>query len=569
MAIQLERFAGLLIRWFATAVIVVSLVVTVKVYQTKGNFTSAHKAAFNTLMLAWTLLLSLNFIGSFKELARALRGRISELASNPEQQQLANGLESLWTVWRLWRRSPPKPLQIFCVAWVYNLVHYARVRTYSLALNLVCASIAHSRSTGADDSQAAQISLALTSLTYTVDDGTDYRDTYIDSGMVNVSMLSCYFEQEFPYKCPVNNQRTQALAHAYGETSLATEIHTVNVMDDVLQSDNDNGYYWLNESRQYAYRFKEFNPDDVQKIYPFFTNRTITAESRNCISYEVNLDNKQNPDILKWVMTIPTAYRDRGGTTYIYRGLLDPKYANSPDAVCGSRCTYVWAYRNPSEEMPKPALYKCPVSISNVTNARTEMHHVPDGVARVAAASIVVQGRSARSQHRHRPGNNFTQYRFYSIGNPWNLKGNDLEDVGNKAAKFALGSIAMMANSNPTIQISGYVPHLGHKLRVYQPYLAILLSGIVVAHFAVFAYTVYWATRAGGSTDHMNKHQIGSPGIDTEHANKSRHSLAVASMVVTLAGQEEHTDASVSDTGENADDEVFVDAVQAQPSQIV
>ena len=283
-----------------------------------------------------------------------------------------------------------------------------------LALNLVCASIAHSRSTGADDSQAAQISLALTSLTYTVDDGTDYHDTYIDSGMVNVSMLSCYFEQEFPYKCPANNARTQALAHAYGETSLATEIHTVNVIGDILQSDNDNGYYWLNESRQYAYRFKEFNPDDVQKIYPFFTNRTITAESRNCISYEVNLDNNQNPDILKWVMTIPTAYRDKGGTTYIYRGLLDPAYANQPNAVCGSRCTYVWAYRNPSDEMPEPALYKCPVTISNVSNARTEMHHVPDRVARVAAASIVVQGRSVPQQHR--PGNNFTQYQFYGIG---------------------------------------------------------------------------------------------------------------------------------------------------------
>ena len=126
-----------------------------------------------------------------------------------------------------------------------------------------------------------------------------------------------------------------------------------------------------------------------------------------------------------------------------------------------------------------------------------------------------------------------------------------------------------MANSNPTIQITGYVPHLGHKLRVYQPYLAILLSGIVVAHFAVSAYTVYWVTRAGGSSDHMKERQMGSPGGDAEHANGSQHSLAVTSTVVTLAGQEEHTDAPVSDTGENADDEEFVDAVQAQPSQIV
>ena len=54
-----------------------------------------------------------------------------------------------------------------------------------------------------------------------------------------------------------------------------------------------------------------------------------------------------------------------------------------------------------------------------------------------------------------------------------------------------------MIDTNPQISLPGHVPHLGHKVVIYEPYFSVLLAYIVGAHFAVFAATVYWVSRAG------------------------------------------------------------------------
>ena len=54
-----------------------------------------------------------------------------------------------------------------------------------------------------------------------------------------------------------------------------------------------------------------------------------------------------------------------------------------------------------------------------------------------------------------------------------------------------------MATMNPTVQVPGHVPFLGHKVQIYEPFFAIVLSAIVTAHVAVFIATVFWVNRAG------------------------------------------------------------------------
>ena len=49
-------------------------------------------------------------------------------------------------------------------------------------------------------------------------------------------------------------------------------------------------------------------------------------------------------------------------------------------------------------------------------------------------------------------------------------------------AAFAIGSIATMANNNPTIRAPGLVPHLGSRLNVHWDYALPLLVGIAVVH---------------------------------------------------------------------------------------
>ena len=53
--VEMNRPHHLLYRWLGTAFLTALLISTVKIYQAKGNFTSTHKTAFMTIMLALML----------------------------------------------------------------------------------------------------------------------------------------------------------------------------------------------------------------------------------------------------------------------------------------------------------------------------------------------------------------------------------------------------------------------------------------------------------------------------------------------------------------------------------
>ena len=86
--------------------------------------------------------------------------------------------------------------------------------------------------------------------------------------------------------CP-DQVTVETVAHTYGEMNLLANYRTYNEIADVLNSEHDYQYYWrqTRNQQQLAYRFNEYNPDDTQKVYPSFTNRTITAESIKCYAY--------------------------------------------------------------------------------------------------------------------------------------------------------------------------------------------------------------------------------------------------------------------------------------------
>ncbi|KAL8816367.1 MAG: hypothetical protein Q9223_004609 [Gallowayella weberi] len=279
---------------------------------------------------------------------------------------------------------------------------------------------------------AAQLALALTNLTFSVDDGTNYNDTYVNHGMVSVPDLKCYHRQDGTRDCPGDTVPIQTLAHAYGEMNLAAEWRTYDQLDEVLRSQHDYRYYWRQtpNRRQFAYRFNEFNPTDNQSAYPYFTRRLITVESLGCTTFNnITKDDKvpQNFTYSNGSFTgsvkIPPAFLGREGTTYIYSGFHNPSKAGSPTVVCGPRCVIMLAYKNPSGlTKEKEAFYQCPIDVSNVQNADPDQpaHLVPHSVARVAAASIALQGRWAGSRADPLPKDedqkNFQQYFFYANG---------------------------------------------------------------------------------------------------------------------------------------------------------
>lgn len=273
---------------------------------------------------------------------------------------------------------------------------------------------------------------ALISITYTVDDAQDFTGTYLRNGDVAVKDLTCYLHAGFK-DCPFQVIQDQ-LAHSYGEVTQGPDATSklecgyYSSLDDIIHSNYDYPYYCRRNTtiQEFAYLYKEYNPNDRQKIYPHFTNRVIRASSGKCNEYSETGsrqttvgDNFPNTiSALNFTYTdgqrngtipIPTSALGRDGTTYIYRGPSPP--ANATTYGFGPRGIVIWVYRNPGANQDS-RFFECPVTVEAVTNVRNPLHNISDSTARQAAASIALQGqfRNARNDR------DFTQWQWYANG---------------------------------------------------------------------------------------------------------------------------------------------------------
>jgi hypothetical protein len=261
-------------------------------------------------------------------------------------------------------------------------------------------------------------------VTYTVDDGTSYNDTYITTKTVNATNFQCYITNSTQVNCP-GDVPSQATAHFYGELSQRSG-HCAQYTDitELQGPTSDPAYYCPpvpEDKQEYAYRFKEYDPKDLQGICPSFSNRTITVSSGTCFEYEeIGRTNDRDlfGDVAAWKytygnktfnsnITIPKASEGRSGTTYVYRGTKHPR--DTETYACGARCILMFAHKSQGPDQPS-TFYECPITVSPVKNATRDEHHFPDRVARVAAASIALQGRWAGTSEKKI----WTQYQFYA-----------------------------------------------------------------------------------------------------------------------------------------------------------
>lgn len=272
--------------------------------------------------------------------------------------------------------------------------------------------------------QLGQIFVALISLTYTVNDGKTYNDTYFSNGPVNVANLTGYFNGDRLLSAEDN----QALAHTYGETSQSNkECESYEDIADVYRSPNNPPYFCRRTvgKHEFAYRFKEYNPKDIERDYPSFTHRIITTSSGVCLKYTElgqsdGLDLNKNMaaknfaffnSTYKSNISIPISHLGWASTTYIYRGPDIPSL--DQDNSCGARCLWIWAHRDSVPNNNVSTFFQCPITISEVSNMTTDLYNVPDSVARVAAASIALQGRWVLGPQPNTKI--WTQYQFYAI----------------------------------------------------------------------------------------------------------------------------------------------------------
>lgn len=280
----------------------------------------------------------------------------------------------------------------------------------------------------------AQLAAAVISITYSIDDGKDYNGTYLRNGSVRVTDLSCYLH-DHDKECP-NQVIQDQLAHAYGDNTQGPdsvsplECGEYSDVESVIKSKQNFPYYCRRNTtiQEFAYRFNEYNPNDTQEAYPYFTDRVVTASSGVCNEYTetgnqagvVGDDKTYPPNAISALnitytngtyngsIFIPTSALGREGTTYIYRGPAVPSAATTYGF--GRRGLIMWVYRNPGTQSSR--FFECPVTVSNVTHVQNPAHDISDATAREAVASIALQGQFRGTRNNV----DFTQWQWYASG---------------------------------------------------------------------------------------------------------------------------------------------------------
>ena len=420
------------------------------------------------------LALGLNFLESLKDLAKVLRWRIlANRSFTIREVDLILGGESLMKLITLMWESTRKPLTLFvCALWIF--------------INL-----------------AAQGSIAVMGLTYSMDSGYASNGTYTKHGQVNVAKLDCYYSFGV---CRAAAEAGMAVSHTYGQLTRGRMSCPYSNDSDIREASQLCYYFNHTKGQEFAYRFNEYNPGDTTLSYPFLTNRTIRASTGQCYEYAVNVDNPQFVDIPDGIggaqvfpiynetwnntITIPRSVSANDATTYIYNGTLEPQDANTQS--CGPRCLWMYAFRSRGVITNRlDAVFVCPITVSDVYNASLPFHSLPSDLARLGAGSIALTGRYTNPTG---PDRDWRQYQLYPWGSDWEIENLDKQEVGARMAEFALGSVAGMASLNPTQLRPGTLPILGYHLSIHWKYIIALCAVIAGVH-ALLVALMLWIAR--------------------------------------------------------------------------
>ncbi|ERF70237.1 hypothetical protein EPUS_00425 [Endocarpon pusillum Z07020] len=465
-------------RFIGTVTFLSLVVVTLKFYADAGNISDRRKTGFNVIITILSLFLGLNFFEVFKDMARIYRWRVlTKISFNLREFVLILDGENLMNLLRLMRESRTRPFIVFaCLAWI--------------ALNLL-----------------AQGSIALINLTYDVDGGNDATGTIFRPGMVLVPKLDCYYNYED--LCPIFEEAPQVLAHSFGEAITSQPSCNYTSTASILDYTRECYYFRRHDRQEYAFRYSEHNPNDKARAYPYLTDRIITASPGGCRELNITKTSRvDDPDgrgaVTRFELsnspyssniTVNNAHLAHDATTYIYQGFKIPQHATIFD--CGDRCMVIYALRQRGGVRKEPdRVFECTITISSVTNVSDPVfleHHVPDDIARLAAASIALQG---RYQNPFRDETKrWWQSQLYPWASKWETDGLSAQEIGGLISEFAIGSLATMAHLNPTTTMPGTLPILASRVRVTW-WGIISLAVCIASTHALLVLVMLWVSKA-------------------------------------------------------------------------
>ncbi|KAL8938623.1 MAG: hypothetical protein Q9216_003799 [Gyalolechia sp. 2 TL-2023] len=465
-------------RLIFTAVLIAVTLIIVKVYEQKSPVSLDDKHVFNTIVTVVNLALALNFLEAFKDMAKVLRWRVlANRKFTVRETDLILGGESLLKLATLALGSLKKPLTVFvCAFWIL--------------LNIL-----------------AQASVAIITLNYSMETGVNSTGVTTSRGNVSFAKIDCYYNSGNCTTAPDQPPEVaQNEAHAYGEASLRERRCPYETDDDIFKSREDCTYFTRGDSQEYAYRYMEYNPDDRARAYPHPTERLIKTSTGQCSQYKPNASHPVgSPDGPASILVFPysdgredTALRIArtdsafDSTTYAFTGIHPPQAASASTVVCGPRCIWVYAIRHHGPVTERDdEIFKCPITVSNVSNVDDMAHVVPHNTARLAAASIALSGRYTNPDSDEKE---WQQYQWYPYGSYWELGDLSAQEVGSRMAEFAIGSLTSMANYNPQQNVSGTLPTLGYSLSVHWSYM-IALAAVITGVHCLLVGLILWIAR--------------------------------------------------------------------------
>lgn len=223
------------------------------------------------------------------------------------------------------------------------------------------------------------------------------------------------------------------------------------------------------------YLFHEKTPRywDTVTVDPLtvFTSRRINSSS-TCKSWIVSDGGDGSQDKI----TLATDIGPRDVRILLRGGFDQTTFMTDTSLSCGSGCRSISAFE---ASLVSPWYYECNVTVSEVENAEISEHHVGADLRTMAAAGIALQGYAMSSF----ANNTSLQYRSYPAESTFGLpiQGDNIS-MEMLLARFAIGVVAVTAENNNPVIVSGYTPERGSHLEVdnwgYASAILIFLAGI-------------------------------------------------------------------------------------------
>ncbi|KAI6378509.1 hypothetical protein MCOR25_002212 [Pyricularia grisea] len=467
-----KAVASMLLRWLIVLVLIAGIYAVLYTFSSEPVLSKRRKRVFNALITGFSIGLALMVVSFMNRIVGDLR-------------------------WLILSRRSFSHSKVEAILHAHSLTRIAKLIMSSKRMGVLAVA-----SLWLFIALAAQVALASIGLCFSMENAED--KALLVSGKVlirNMTAISTTTSSDSTSPAVLKKAR-QYTANSFG---VFAQVFTVAGPEKKPERGDlyyaDNPLYFCDpnmEQSNCSYVFHEANPNTINNNdrlpVTAVTDRSIEVNTQ-CRAFPVieNGNGTQSnitiqlPDNQKAIVSLPV----RGGldqNTYMFDSRVE----------CGPRCAIVTMFE---AAYPDAWWYNCTVSVGDVEGATRSEEMVGDELARMAAAGISLQGfasvsADAPSGAQSKETEVVVQSQVYPSENLYGTPfGGEVNSLAATISRFATGVIAIAAENNDEIVVSGMMPEIGNKLKMeHWPIIHVILiatatgllvlglTGVLLAH---------------------------------------------------------------------------------------